>query len=96
MPSGELEGTTLKLTTGREVADGHSHFPTGTTALELWLDKADNDPDLTDSIVEYYVRRRGTITMEEAIIDAPPRLKHMELSQDKIGWRRFLEGMIST
>ena len=31
MPSGELEGTTLKLTTGREVTDGHSHFPTMTT-----------------------------------------------------------------
>jgi len=28
MPSGELVGTTLKLTTGREVTDGHSHFPT--------------------------------------------------------------------
>jgi len=28
MPSGELVGTTLKLTTGREVPDGHSHFPT--------------------------------------------------------------------
>jgi len=31
MPSGELVGTTLKLTTGREVTDGHSHFPTRTT-----------------------------------------------------------------
>jgi hypothetical protein len=28
MPSSELVGTTLKLTTGREVTDGHSHFPT--------------------------------------------------------------------
>ena len=28
MPSGELVGTTLKFT-GREVTDGHSHFPTG-------------------------------------------------------------------
>jgi Fe2+ or Zn2+ uptake regulation protein len=28
------------------------------TALERWLDEADTDPDLTDSIVEY-VRRRG-------------------------------------
>ncbi len=27
MPSGELVGTTLKFT-GREVTDGHSHFPT--------------------------------------------------------------------
>jgi hypothetical protein len=28
-PSGNLVGTTLKLTTGQEVTDGHSHFPTG-------------------------------------------------------------------
>ena len=28
MPSGELVGTTLKLTTGQEVTDGHSHYPT--------------------------------------------------------------------
>ena len=34
--------------------------------------------------------------MEEAKNDAPPRFRQMALSQDKIGWRRFLEGMIST
>ena len=33
--------------------------------------------------------------MEEAISEAPPRFRPMALSQDKIGWRRFLEGMIS-
>jgi hypothetical protein len=33
--------------------------------------------------------------MEEAISNAPPRFRHMALSQDKIEWRRFLEGMIS-
>jgi len=70
-------------------------FQLGTTALEQWLDEADTHPDLMDSIVEY-VQRWGAITMEEAIIDAPPRFRHMALSQDKIGWRRFLEGMIST
>ena len=32
--------------------------------------------------------------MEEAISEAPPRFRPMALSQDKIGWRRFLEGMI--
>ncbi len=69
-------------------------FQLGTTALKQWLQKADTDPDLTDSIVEY-VRRRGTITMEEAIVDALLRFRQMALSQDKIGWRRFLEGMIS-
>ncbi len=66
-----------------------------TTALERWLDEADTDPDLTDSIVEY-VPRRGTVTMEKAIFDAPPRFRQLAFSQDKIGWRRFLEGMIST
>jgi hypothetical protein len=70
-------------------------FQLSMTALERWLDKADTDPDLTDSIVEY-VWRWGTITMEEAIIDAPPRFRHVALSQDKIGWRQFLEGMILT
>ena len=32
--------------------------------------------------------------MEEAINEAPPRFRSMALSQDKIGWRRCLEGMI--
>jgi hypothetical protein len=32
--------------------------------------------------------------MEEAIRDAPPRFRDMAISQDMIGWRRFLEGMI--
>ena len=54
------------------------------TTLERWLDEADTDPDLTDSIVEY-VRRRGTITMEEAIRDAPPRFGDMAVSQEMIG-----------
>ena len=69
-------------------------FMLGANALERWLEKADTDPDLTESIVEY-VRRRGTVTMKEAINDAPPRFRQMALSQDKIGWRRLLEGMIS-
>ena len=66
-------------------------FQLCTTALKQWLDEADTDPDLTDSIVEY-VWRRGTITLEEAISDAPPRFRHMPVSQDTIGWRWFLGG----
>ena len=65
-----------------------------TSALERWLDEADTDSGLTDSIVEY-VQPRGTVMMEEAISEAPPRFRPMALSQDKIGWQRFLEGMIS-
>jgi hypothetical protein len=40
MPSGELVGTTLKLTTGQEVTDGHSHFPTLLVKLQsndVWI-----------------------------------------------------------
>ena len=69
-------------------------FRLGTLALEQWLEEADTNPDLADSIVEY-VQRRGTVTMDEAISESPPRFRLMRLSQDKIGWRWFLEGMIS-
>jgi hypothetical protein len=70
-------------------------FQLYTTALERWPDKANTNPDLTDIIVEY-VRWQGTITMEEAMRDAPPRFRDMAVPQDTIGWRRFLEGMVLT
>ncbi len=68
-------------------------FRLATTALEQWLDEADTDLDLADSIVEY-VQQRGTTTMEEVVREAPCRFWTMGLSQDRIGWRRSLEGMI--
>ena len=46
------------------------------------------------SIVEY-VQRRGTVTMEEIVSEAPHRFRAMGLSPDEIGWRQFLKGMIS-
>ncbi len=70
-------------------------FRLAASALEWWLDAADTDMDLADSIVEY-VQRRGTVTMKEVVREAPHRFWSMGLSQDKIGWRRFLEGMITT
>ncbi len=69
-------------------------FQLATTALERWLKEADTDPDLADCIVEY-VQRWGTVTMEEVVQEAPRRFRMMGPSQDKIGWRRFLKGMIS-
>jgi hypothetical protein len=35
-------------------------FQLGTTALERWLDKADTDPDLMDSIVKWLLLHRET------------------------------------
>jgi hypothetical protein len=69
-------------------------FRLATTALERWLNEADTDSDLADCIVEY-VQQQGTVTMEEVVQEAPHRFWTMGLSHDKIGWRRFLEGMIS-
>jgi hypothetical protein len=64
-------------------------FTQSLLALERWLYDANTDP-----IVEY-VQRRGQETMEEIVQEAPRRFKAMGQSQDRIGWRRFLEGMIS-
>ncbi len=58
------------------------------------LGEADTDPDLIDCIIDY-VQGWGTITMASAMHNAPPRFQAFGQSQDVIGWRRFLEGMIS-
>jgi hypothetical protein len=62
-------------------------------ALKQWLEEANTDPDLTDCIVDY-VQCRGTLTMASAIQNAPPRFQALGHSQDTIGRRRFLEGLI--
>ncbi len=62
-------------------------------ALERWLHDVDTDPELADCIVEY-LQRRGQESMEETIQEMPRRFNAMGRSQDRIGWRRFLEGMI--
>jgi hypothetical protein len=62
-------------------------------ALERWLHDVDMDPELADCIVEY-VQRRGQGSMEETVQEMPRRFNTMGQSQDRIGWRRFLEGMI--
>ena len=68
------------------------------TADELsnWLDEVNTDPDIADCIVEY-VKGRGGKTMRdiEADLELPPEFKEVAVSQDKIGWQRMLEGMIS-
>jgi hypothetical protein len=62
--------------------------------LERWLYDVNTDPKLAERIVEY-VQGRGQELMEEIVRGAPERFNAMGWSQDKIGWQRFLEGMIS-
>ncbi len=56
--------------------------------------EANTDPDLIDCIVDY-VQGQGTITMALAVQNAPPQFPALGHLQDIIGWRQFLEGMIS-
>jgi hypothetical protein len=53
------------------------------------------DPDLRDCIFEY-ATGRGMRTMEEICTenDCDARYDIMARSQDSIGWRRFMEGMV--
>ncbi len=60
--------------------------------LSHWMVDADTDPDLQECIIEY-ARGRGTITMSNICQDRDPHFQRMARDQDKIGWRRFMEGM---
>ena len=63
-------------------------------SFALWLDKMDTDPTLADCLVQY-ARGRGGVSMQEICRERDNRLKMMAKAQDIIGWRRFMEGMIS-
>jgi hypothetical protein len=63
-------------------------------SFELWLNKMDTDPDLTSCLVQY-ARGHGGVTMQTICQDHDSSLQEMARSQDIIGWRRFMEGMIS-
>jgi hypothetical protein len=69
-------------------------FMQSSRALEQWLEEANTDPDLINCIVDY-LQGQGTITMALAVQNAPPLFQALGHLQDIIGWRRFLEGMIS-
>jgi hypothetical protein len=70
-------------------------FMQSSQALEQWMEDADTDPDLVECIMKY-VQGRGTVTMASAVQNAPARFQALGCLQDKIGWRQFLEGMVST
>ena len=62
--------------------------------LEDWLIEVGTDVDLRKCLVRY-ARSRGSEPMENICIGLP-RFRQLAQMQDKIGWRRFMEGMIST
>jgi hypothetical protein len=60
-------------------------------ALEQWLDAADTDPDLVDSIVEY-VQQQGTVTMEEVVLEASHRFQSMGSLRTRLVGKGSLKG----
>jgi hypothetical protein len=63
--------------------------------LNDWLKKVGTEPNLREGLVEY-ARGRGNKTMEDITRGWGPGFQEMGHSQDKIlGWRRFMEGMMS-
>ncbi len=62
--------------------------------LEQWLEEVDTGPDLLECIVEY-ARGRGQVAMLDICRGRDSRYTKMVDEQDAIGWRRFMEGMVT-
>ena len=62
--------------------------------LERWLEEVDTEATLTRCLVSF-AQGRGYRLMEEICRGMSERYRLMAKAQDDIGWRRFMEGMIS-
>ena len=61
--------------------------------LDSWMKKIGTDKGLRNCLVRY-AKGRGAITMKDIVGNRTHRLYPLAQSQDLIGWRRFMEGMI--
>ena len=62
--------------------------------METWLRESGTDPVLTACLVEF-AKCRGERTMESITDCHDYRYHRLGTSQDLIGYRRFMEGMVS-
>ncbi len=62
--------------------------------FEEWLEEVDTDPMMVTCVVEY-ARGHGYITMQDICRRMGSQYQVMVKDQDMIGWRRFMEGMLS-
>jgi hypothetical protein len=62
--------------------------------VEDWLDETEMEPELQECLLEY-ARGRGGLTMEEICCGRAEDFRQLGKEQDDIGWRCFMEGMIS-
>jgi hypothetical protein len=62
--------------------------------MEEWLSEVGTNPALQTCIIRY-AHGRGYLTMSDICSDLGHQYREMAVEQDVIGWRRFMEGMIS-
>ena len=62
--------------------------------LDIWLEEADTEPTLRRTIIEFAKARDGR-SMADLVRGEDARFGRLAASQDLIGWRRLMEGMIS-
>ena len=62
--------------------------------LEDWLAEAETERGLKECIIKF-ARCRGGTSMSAVAVEHGQVYRRMAASQDMIGWRRFMEGMIS-
>lgn len=62
--------------------------------VEQWMKDHGTDPMLWKALIEY-AHSRGGKTMREIVGWCSRELRTLADSMDLIGWRRFMEGMIS-
>jgi len=62
--------------------------------MKKWLLKIGTDGGLVTALVRY-AAGRGQVTMQEICFDMGEEYHRFAWSQDMIGWRRFMEGMVT-
>ena len=61
--------------------------------LDDWLQSVGTEPTLQRALVKYALGR-GTDLMKDIVFEEGRNYRDMGISQDRIGWRRFTEGII--
>ena len=62
--------------------------------LDKWLGEQSTEPRLRTALIRY-AKGRGGLSMRRAACGLGSMFGRLATSQDQIGWRRFMEGMIS-
>ena len=62
--------------------------------LKDWLEEVETEESLSQCIVRF-AQGRGYTSMVEVCRGMSRRYQEMAVAQDEIGWKRFMEGIIS-